>query len=71
MWLEHNIFLLDLLLACFLTGAFQRPAPDVDFGGFMWIWDPCWDALGLHLVVCDDVCGVELLSDFCWILDAG
>ena len=34
-----------------LPDALPRLAPDLNFGGFGWISDPCWDPLDLHLGV--------------------
>ena len=73
MWLKSCQYCTDLIFACFLPGALPRPAPDVNFLGFLKIWGPCWYALDVHLGVCGNffgnVCAVAFLLDFGCRLD--
>ena len=52
-----------------------RLASEVNFGGFAWIWGPCWDPLdgmwgsGGNFV--GSVFYIKFLLGFCWMFGAG
>ena len=67
---KHSRLYTDLIFACLLPDALPRPAPELNFEVFGQIWGPCGDPSDLHTYCFANVCAVELLLDFCWILFA-